>query len=108
MINHNEFIDAIQEKLKVEIIFFSKEDRQNLTRICAPLDYGPMRRNNQIINQGRTKYHVWDFNSDEKPHPLALAPEQILGLKVLDEKFDPATIDPIILKYPFFIPRDWN
>jgi len=37
----DEFIDAIHSKNKIRLTFHSKEDRQELTRTCAPMDYGP-------------------------------------------------------------------
>jgi hypothetical protein len=70
-ISHSIFAGAIERKLKLRITFFSKEDRQFLTRVCAPMDYGPSRR----AKDQRDRYHMWDYDSDSgKPHPLAKFP----------------------------------
>ena len=37
----DEFIQAIQTLQKVRVTFFSKEDGGFLSRVCAPMDYGP-------------------------------------------------------------------
>jgi hypothetical protein len=103
-----DFINAIHSMNKLEITFFSKEDKGNLIRLCAPLDIGPMRRNNQIINNGIEMFHVWDYSSDKKPHPLALHSIKIKSYRVLKDKFDPGDFDFSVFKYSFFIPRDWG
>jgi hypothetical protein len=99
------FIKAIQEKSKIRVHFYSKEDGGILTRTCAPMDYGPSRRS----HQKNDKYHVWDYDSDQKMHSLSLNPEQIQKIEILDEKFDPiefVTWDT--QKSKWFVPRDWG
>ena len=83
----NAFIAAIHSKNKVLVSFHSKEDEQVIDRKCAPMDYGPIR--NSKDNDDR--FHFWDFESDKKPHPLLLRPEQIVRIKVLQETFEPRT-----------------
>jgi hypothetical protein len=39
--NHPRFIEAINEKRKVCVRFYSKADSGVLDRVCAPMDYGP-------------------------------------------------------------------
>jgi hypothetical protein len=39
--NHPRFIEAISEKKKVSVRFYSQADSGVLDRVCAPLDYGP-------------------------------------------------------------------
>jgi hypothetical protein len=39
--NHKEFIEAINEKKKVRVRFYSQADSGLLDRVCAPMDYGP-------------------------------------------------------------------
>ena len=38
------FIQAIHDKKRVRVTFDSKEDRAQVTRKCAPMDFGPSRR----------------------------------------------------------------
>lgn len=100
-----QFIQAIKNRYKVELVFFSKEDGHVLTRLCAPLDFGPSRR--AINKSGR--YHLWDYESDTKNHILSLSPEQIKSVKILDSEFNPGEfITWDTKKSPWFIDRDWG
>jgi len=99
------FVQAIRDKKKVKLTFYSKEDRCELVRVCAPMDYGPSRR----AKNKADRYHLWDFDSDTQRHTLSLLPERVMGMVVLDEKFDPADfIEWDTGVSPWFIPRDWG
>lgn len=39
--NHSQFIEAINEKKKVRLRYYSQADSGAIDRVCAPLDYGP-------------------------------------------------------------------
>ena len=98
-----EFIEAIKERRLVEVSFFSKEDNAQLTRRCAPMDFGPSRR----AKDQSDRFHMWDYESDVAPHTLSLPQDQVISIRVLDELFDPAgfvTWTPI----NWFIDRDWG
>ena len=100
-----QFIQAIHDKRKVRLTFYSKEDGGLLTRKCAPMDYGPSRR----AKQKNDRFHFWDYDSDTQKHTLSLNPEQISNLQVLDDTFEPAEfITWDITKSPWFISRDWG
>ena len=88
-INHDEFISAIHNLNLVQVRFQSADDGGAiLTRICAPMDYGPSRK----FKDGIDRYHVWDFDSDSgKPHTLSLNPIQIVSFEVLEDEFDPSS-----------------
>ena len=104
MVN-DKFIQAIRDKRKVRVTFYSKEDGGLLTRKCAPMDYGPSRR----AKQQNDRFHLWDYESDIERHSLRLNPEQISKLEVLDEIFDPSEfITWDTTENPWFIPRDWG
>ena len=99
----DDFIRAIRLRQLVELAFFSQEDNAQLTRRCAPMDYGPSRR----AKDQSDRFHVWDYESDVGPHTLSLLPDQVTGLRVLEEHFDPAefiTWAPI----DWFVERDWG
>ena len=99
------FIQAIQEKRKVRLTFFSKEDRASLSRICAPMDFGPSR----IARVKNDRYHLWDYESDTEEHTLSLSPDQVEGMVILDEYFDPAEfITWSTVSSPWFVQRDWG
>ena len=55
------FIAAIHAKNKIRLTFFSKEDGTNMTRLCAPMDYGPSRR----AADKQERFHLWDYESDK-------------------------------------------
>lgn len=84
--DHDIFLSAIESLRKVSLTFFSKEDGYNLTSTCAALDYAPRQR----FPNEEYRYHFWDYESDEAPHPLSLPAEQIVSITRLEERFDPA------------------
>lgn len=99
------FLVAIQTLVKVRISFNSKEDKQVLTRVCAPLDYGPSRR----AKDKSDRYHFWDFESDTTNHVLSLKPEQVVSIELLKEHFDPSEFITWDTKVnSWFIPRHWG
>lgn len=52
---HKFFIDAIHNKKKLKIRFYSENDRGYIERICAPMDYAAGR----AIKDGISRYWVW-------------------------------------------------
>ncbi len=100
--NHSRFIEAIAEKKKVSVRFFSLADNGVLDRICAPMDYGP----GSDVKDARNRYLFWDYKgTPEGSHTLSLLPQQVLDLQVLGEVFDPAHFGAQTA--PWFIPRNW-
>ena len=87
--NHKQFIEAIKEKKKVSLRFYSKADSGVIDLVCAPLDYGP----GAGIPDGVNRYSLWDYTSNNGSHVLRLLPEQVLDLRVLGEVFDRAQIE---------------
>lgn len=100
--NHKDFIEAIKEKRKVSVRFYSKADSGVIDLVCAPMDYGPA----GLIKDGVNRYRLWDYTSNNGSHILALLPEQILDLSVLGAVFDPADFGVPPLTWS--IPRDWG
>lgn len=101
----SEFISAIRAFQKVRITFRSREDGEDIVRICAPMDIGPSRRSKDRAE----RFHLWDFASDATAHVLSLRPEQILRLEILPESFDPRAFVTWDTKAsPWFVERDWN
>jgi hypothetical protein len=86
--NHPQFLQALNEKRKVRVQFYSKPDSGVLDRICAPLDYG-MRGE---AKDGLNRYWLWDYAGGTGGCPLGLLSQQIVDLKVLGEEFDPAQL----------------
>ena len=100
--NRKQFIEAINEKKKVSVRFYSKADSGVLDRVCAPMDYGP----GGGIQDGLNRYWLWDHTDNTGTHTLGLLPQQIVDLQVLGEVFDPAAFG--VRPWPWSIPRDWG
>ena len=100
--NHKQFIEAIREKKKVSLRFYSKADSGVIDLVCAPLDYG----SGAGIPDGVNRYSLWDYTSNNGSHILSFLPEQILDLSVLGGVFDPAEFGVPTLAWS--IPRDWS
>lgn len=98
----DQFIQAIHNKTKIRLTFFSKEDRHNLTRLCAPMDFGPSRR---AHNQD-DRFHMWDYESDKNNHSLSLLPNQIVDMEFTDETFEPS--DFVTWEPNWIVARDWG
>jgi hypothetical protein len=99
------FIQAIRDRKKVTVSFYSKEDQRVMVRKCAPMDYGPSRR----TKEKNDRYHLWDYNSDTRIHTLSLNPEQVANIEVLDESFEPSEfVTWDTKKSAWFIPRNWG
>ncbi|MDD9177027.1 hypothetical protein PVK63_19495 [Aliivibrio sp. S2TY2] len=97
-----QFIDSIHAKTKVNLTFFSKEDGRQLTRLCAPMDFGPSRR----ANNKDDRYHLWDYESDKRNHVLSLLPGQVISIEFLDSDFCPSEF--ITWQPNWFVSRDWG
>ena len=100
--NHSWFIDAINEKKKVRVRFYSIADSGVLDRVCAPMDYGP----GSEPADGLHRYWLWNYTSNTETHILGLAPQEIVDLQVLNEVFNPADFG--IHPWPWSIPRAWS
>jgi hypothetical protein len=100
--NHPRFIEAIGQKKKVSVRFYSTADSGVLDRVCAPMDYGP----GGGFPDGLHRYWLWDYTSNTDTHTLGLLPQQIVDLQVLGEVFDPAELGAS--PWEWSIPRDWG
>lgn len=101
--DHEVFVSAIHSRSKLRLTFFSKEDRAERIRICAPFDFGPLRR----AKDQSDRYHFWNYDGDKKAHSLSISGEQVISMTTLEESFDPAEIvtwSPTAWR----IPRDWG
>jgi len=96
------FIQAIYDKKKIRVSFYSKEDKEVIVRICAPMDYGPSRR----VTDKSDRFHMWDYESDTEQHTLSLKPEQISDIEVLEETFEPSEF--VTWQTDWIVPRDWG
>jgi len=101
--NHARFLEALSEKKKVSVRFYSKADSGVLDRVCAPMDYGAGGESQDGLN----RYWLWDYASNTGTHTLGLLPQQIVDLQVLGEVLiRPGGIG--LRRSPWSIPRDWG
>ncbi len=84
--NHKQFIEAITEKKKVCLRFYSRADTGVIDLVCAPMDYAPGPNACDNVN----RYWFWDYTSNTGSPTLSLLPEQVLDLRILGQVFDPA------------------
>jgi hypothetical protein len=100
--NHTRFLEAIQDRKKVCVQFYSNADKGILNLVCAPMDYGPGENADDNLN----RYWLWDYSTTPGPKKLGLVAGQIVDLAVLGELFDPAGLGERPKNWS--IPRDWN
>jgi len=97
------FMSALQDMRKVRVSF-RREDGSVVTRLAAPLDLGPVRRE----RRNPVRYQFWDYGG-KPPHWLKLAENQILGMETTGEVFDPAEfVTWNLAESPWSIRRDWG
>jgi len=100
--NHQQFLEAIREKKKINLRFYSKADSGVIDLVCAPLDYG----SGPGTSDGVKRYLLWDYSSNNGSHYLDMLPAQIMALQVLGLEFDPAEI--AAAPRPWSVPREWG
>jgi hypothetical protein len=102
--SHTLFLDAIAAKRRLSVRFFSRKEKRELVRVCAPLDFGPLRGALENVDH----YQLWDLEGKKKPHNLALLEADILEMIPLEETFEPAEIITWVFKpNAWRVPRDW-
>lgn len=82
------FIEAIHAKKKTEIVYFSKKNASNTTRIVAPLDIGPWRDWKWWYKDWwREKFWFYDFTWTNTNHITPKNEEDIVSLRLLEESY---------------------
>lgn len=102
MLDHALFIKSLHEKRILTIVYDSK-DKGVITRKCAPLDYGPSQRKGKVFPGD--KYHVYDLNSPDGAHPIAMSPDRIVSMAATNDFFNPSSF--ITWEVHWIIPRNW-
>jgi hypothetical protein len=100
--NHSDFIEAIGERKKVRISFYSQADEGVLDHVCAPIDYGRAGGN----ADGKNRYWFWDYTPNMIRRATGLLAEQILEFHVLHDDFAPNEIG--VQPWVFDVARDWG
>ena len=100
--DHQKFLEAINERMKVRVRFYSIADSGVIDSVCAPMDYG----SGDAPQGGLNRYWLWDYKNSTGTHNLSLSPQQIVELHVLNEMFDPAEFG--MRPWPWSIARGWG
>ncbi len=100
--NHSQFIEAINEKRKLRVRYYSIADSEVMDRICAPMDFGPGTVHKDRLN----RYWLWVYSDNAGSHILGLLPGEVENLQVLGEVFDPAQFKDRPAQW--FTSRDWG
>ena len=82
--DHQVFVQGIQQKRKVKFIFYHKINQQHLVRHYAPLYYSEA----QVERYSPETYYVWDSETTEGGHFLALPPSQIVKMELTEDTFN--------------------
>lgn len=107
--DHDTFIEAIHSKKMVSVTYYAKKYGKNRTRLCAPLDFGPSRRQGRIIDGGEIKYHFYDYESESGAHPVPIETKFIINMKITNDEFSPADfINWSLIENPWFVDRNWG
>ncbi|MBX3210949.1 MAG: hypothetical protein KF850_02855 [Labilithrix sp.] len=102
---HAVFLDAIAAKRRLSVRFHSKKLGREVVRVCAPLDFGPLRGAIEPVDH----YQLWDLEGRRKPLNIPLLESEIVSMTALDETFDPASIITWNFKPGAWrIARDWG
>src|SRR5512141_1604025 len=72
--DHRQFIEAIPDRKKVCVRFYSRADSEVIDLVCAPMDYGP----GAGIPDGVNRYSLWDYTSNNGSHVLSFLPRPLM------------------------------
>ena len=98
-------VAAIHSKQKLRVTFYSKQDGAPVERTCAPMDLGPSRR----AKDQSDRFHLWDYDSDNGPHPLSLPVDQVITIAPLTAYFEPSEfVTWSTISSPWTVARNWG
>lgn len=101
--DHQVFVDALHAKKRLSVRFRDKTGRET-KRICAPLDFGPLRG----AAEQDDRYQLWDLEGRRKPLNITLRDAEVISFTALEETFDPASIITWTFKpNAWKLARDW-
>jgi hypothetical protein len=103
--DHQVFLDALLARRRLSVRYFSKKEGAERTRVCAPLDYGPLRG----AAEPKDHYQLWDLEGKRKPLNIVVAPDEVVSMTALGETFEPAEIITWSFKpKAWHVARDWG
>jgi hypothetical protein len=81
--DHCIFIQGIEQRRRINIVFSGRKNPQNLARQCAPLHYSK----GHIEGDDLDCYYIWDFEATKGSHFLALYTSQIATMELAEGTF---------------------
>jgi len=103
--DHQLFLDALSAKRTLRVKYFSKKEGKEFERVCAPLDYGPLRGAEDTL----PRYQFWNLEGKRKPLNIPVLAEDLRGMTLLPETFDPESIITWAFKPgAWHVTRDWG
>ena len=103
--DHETFVQAIRDKRRVKLTFFSDEEGCSQVKLCAPMDFEP----HGIEGEETSRYYFWDFEKGTNGSPLILEPNHILSIQLQKDTFSPSEFVTWDLEeLPWFLERDWG
>ncbi len=101
---HQTFLDALHAKRRLSVRFFSKKEKRELVKTCAPMDFGPLRG----ALDAAPRYQFWDLLGKRKPLNIAVLEEDIREITPVDGTFEPEEIITWTFKPgAWSVARDW-
>jgi hypothetical protein len=84
-IDHDIFVQAIQNTRKIRLTFYDDKRKFNFTRLSVPIHYRSPRTKSDCSDC----YYFWIPEADTNRHFLRLLPSQIVSMDLTEEAFDP-------------------
>ncbi len=101
--DHLAFLNGLHLK-KLVRLHFLRVSGAAASRLCVPLDFGPVRRE----RGNPERYQFWDLEARPQ-HWLSLSALRIIRIEATDQDFSPAAIVTwSVTESPWTIPRDWG
>ncbi len=85
LVHQDVFTQAVKNRKKVILTYFSGQQFLYLTRLCVPVQFCASEEEKDF-----KCYYFWDLEADVGERLLALKPSQITYMELSDESFDPA------------------
>ncbi|MBN2270304.1 MAG: hypothetical protein JXN61_06805 [Sedimentisphaerales bacterium] len=82
--DHNKFVQAVKDRKKVIVTYYSGQYRLNLTKLCVPLQYSRSDRRNDS-----DCYYLWDPEGEIGSRVLVLPPSRVMYMELSDDIFEP-------------------
>ena len=82
--DHKIFIEAFEKKRIIKLTYFNRNNRNNLSKECAPLHYSKGKMDGDDLDS----YYIWDFEAVKGDHFLSLLTSQIISMEMSSRTFN--------------------